>query len=176
MPKNYKERIIITYIRKYFSAAISLIAVILFIPAFVSAGSTNGKNMAVCEISSVQAFDLWKQNRNRVKIIDCRTKDEFASGHPEMAVNIPIEFMVDGSVVHNPDFEFDVEKVADRSDTVLMICRTGRRSLIAAMRMLQAGYPDVKNITDGFEGKTKKRLDYGTAGSGWKNSALPWKK
>lgn len=145
-----------------------LLLILFFVFTASCCEADQGKNQRteVTGITSLQAFDLWKQNRNRVKIIDCRTKEEFASGHPEMAVNIPIVFIIDGSVVQNPDFESEVEKIAHRSDTVLMICRTGRRSLIAALRMLQAGYTDVKNISDGFEGKAPKGLSSGNTGPG----------
>lgn len=125
------------------------------------------------EIPSVKAFDLWAKNKDRVKIIDCRTREEFIAGHPEMASNIPIEFMINGSVTRNPDFEAEVRKIASETDTVMIICRTGRRSIIAANQIIKAGFSNVINISDGFEGK--KGRDAGSAeGSGWKHSGLPW--
>ena len=47
--------------------------------------------MAFKEISPQQAYDLLGQGTGFV-YIDVRTVDEFVSGHPESAVNIPIAF------------------------------------------------------------------------------------
>lgn len=149
-------------------------------PATVSAGSIqekvwNEKN-GIREVTSLQAYDLWKNNRESIKIIDCRTVEEYMAGHPEMAVNIPVEIRVDGSVVNNSGFESEIKKTVSDSDTILVICRTGRRSLAASIRILKEGFKNVMNISDGFEGKKPDFFSESNAGKGWKKSGLPWKK
>lgn len=149
-------------------------------PATSSAGSIqekgwNEKN-GVREITSLQAYDLWKKDRENVKIIDCRTVEEYRAGHPEMAVSIPVEIRIDGSVVNNPDFESEIKKTVADSDTILVICRTGRRSLAASVRILKEGFRNVMNISDGFEGKKTDFFSENNAGKGWKKSGLPWEK
>jgi 3-mercaptopyruvate sulfurtransferase SseA len=45
-------------------------------------------------VTSKEAYDLWQKDQQRVKILDCRTPEEYAFvGHAPMAVNIPSKFM-----------------------------------------------------------------------------------
>lgn len=59
-----------------------------------------------------------------------------------------------------------------RGDVVLVMCRSGGRSAMAANRLAEAGYTAVHNVVGGFEG------DKGPAGArtvnGWRNAGLPW--
>ena len=78
----------------------------------------------------------------------------------------------------NESFIEDVRKKFDPTDTILVMCRSGGRSAAAVNILAKAGYKQVYNIVDGFEGD-----DLNTPGShnngrrlvnGWKNAGLPW--
>jgi rhodanese-related sulfurtransferase len=64
------------------------------------------------------------------------------------------------------------EKGLQKTDVVVLICRSGDRSARAATRLQQDGFTRVYSVVDGFEG------DMSPAGrrdvNGWKNAGLPW--
>jgi rhodanese-related sulfurtransferase len=59
-----------------------------------------------------------------------------------------------------------------KTDTVVLICRSGDRSSRGANRLAGDGYTQVWSVVDGFAG------DMGKEGrrsvNGWKNAGLPW--
>jgi rhodanese-related sulfurtransferase len=81
----------------------------------------------------------------------------------------------------NPDFlsQFEVfalEKGIEKTDPVVLICRSGDRSAMSADLLGRYGYTNVWSVVDGFEGDTAK--DGPNKGkravNGWKNAGLPW--
>ena len=64
------------------------------------------------------------------------------------------------------------KKSLSKTDTVVLICRSGDRSSRAANRLLEAGYSRVFTVVDGFEGDMSP--DGRRSLNGWKNSGLPW--
>jgi len=57
---------------------------------------------------------------------------------------------------------------------LLFICRSGGRSLDAAVAMTAAGYSKCFNVSGGFEGDPDSDGHRGTT-QGWKAKNLPWK-
>jgi rhodanese-related sulfurtransferase len=119
-----------------------------------------------------QAWDLLQQNNNAV-LVDVRTKVEHAFvGHPIGAVHIAWKEAPDGQV--NTNFIDEVKKrVPDRNPPVLLLCRSGQRSLDAAKALEAAGYQKLINIVDGFEGPLDQHNHRGNLG-GWRFHGLPW--
>lgn len=81
----------------------------------------------------------------------------------------------------NPDFlsnfEFwAIDKGIEKTDPVVLICRSGDRSALGANFLARNGYTNVWSVVDGFEGDTAK--DGPNKGqrvvNGWKNAGLPW--
>ena len=78
----------------------------------------------------------------------------------------------------NPDFLAQAEAVIARegggkNTPVFVICRSGGRSAVAARMLAEAGYTNVWNLVEGFEGD---KDDSGArAVNGWRNAGLPWK-
>jgi rhodanese-related sulfurtransferase len=138
-------------------------------------------------VTSKEAYDIWKSSQDKVKILDVRTLEEYLYvGHAPMAWNIPVFFQTyewDSNKNHfpmkpNTDFISQVEKIANPNDTILVTCRSGGRSAMAVNYLNDAGFKNVFNITDGFEGdavKDPESVYYGQRMvNGWKNSGLPW--
>lgn len=73
---------------------------------------------------------------------------------------------------HNPDFLTQVTDGLEPGRPILLLCRSGARSLAAAKGLTAAGYGPAWNITAGFEGPLD---DDGHRGSGWRHSGLPWR-
>lgn len=57
--------------------------------------------------------------------------------------------------------------------TVVLICRSGKRTLDAGAALEAAGFTDVVNVTHGFEGELDDHFHRSTA-SGWRFEGLPW--
>jgi rhodanese-related sulfurtransferase len=119
-----------------------------------------------------QAWDLLQQNDNAV-LVDVRTKVEHAFvGHPIGAVHIAWKEAPDWQV--NSNFIDEVKnRVPDTNAPVLLLCRSGQRSLDAAKALEEAGYQKLINIVDGFEGPLDQNNHRGNLG-GWRFNGLPW--
>jgi rhodanese-related sulfurtransferase len=67
-----------------------------------------------------------------------------------------------------------VEREAGRKDRpVYLICRSGKRTVDAAKALDAAGFSDVTNIKEGFEGELDEKFHRSTH-SGWRFHGLPW--
>jgi rhodanese-related sulfurtransferase len=119
-----------------------------------------------------QAWDLLQQNTYAV-LVDVRTKVEHAFvGHPLGAIHVAWKEAPDWQV--NLTFVAEVEKlVPDKSTPILLLCRSGQRSLDAAKALEEAGYQQLINIIDGFEGPLDQHNHRGNLG-GWRFNSLPW--
>ena len=119
-----------------------------------------------------QAWNLLQQNTDAI-LVDVRTKIEHAFvGHPLGAIHVAWKEAPDWQV--NPKFVTEVEKlVPDKNAPILLLCRSGQRSLDAAKALEVAGYQRLINIVDGCEGPLDKNNHRGTLG-GWRFNGLPW--
>lgn len=119
-----------------------------------------------------QSWNLLQQNANAV-LVDVRTKMEHAFvGHPPGAIHIPWKEAPDWQL--NLNFVAEVKKaVPDIKAPVLLLCRSGQRSLDAAKALEEAGFQHLINIVDGFEGPLDENKHRGNMG-GWRFQDLPW--
>ena len=119
-----------------------------------------------------EAFDVMQRDPDAL-LVDCRTDIEyFYVGHPRGAVNIEWHMSPDFEV--NPQFADEVLREAGRKDRpVLLICRSGKRTLDAGAALEAAGFTDVANVLEGFEGDLDEGFHRGTLG-GWRKAGLPW--
>ena len=118
-----------------------------------------------------QAFEFLKDNPEAV-FVDVRSEMEHMFvGHPKGSILIP---WVDGPEWDiNPHFVAHVKKAASVNRPVVLICRSGRRSLDAGLALEKAGLSEVYNVLHGFEGD----LDEGhhrNSHNGWRFEGLPW--
>jgi rhodanese-related sulfurtransferase len=70
-------------------------------------------------------------------ILDVRTRDEFAQGHVPGAINIP----------HDELPSRLSELPIERSEELVVHCRSGRRAQLAAETLREGGYTDVRDLT-----------------------------
>jgi rhodanese-related sulfurtransferase len=138
-------------------------------------------------VTAKEAYDLWQKDQQKIKIIDCRTPEEYAFiGHAPMATNVPSKFMTyawdekkkEYVMKVNPDFVKEIKKKFAKDDTILVMCRSGQRSAPSVDLLTKAGFTKVYNITDGFEGDKIKDPQSPNQGKrmkdGWRISNLPW--
>ncbi len=114
----------------------------------------------------------------RAILIDVRSKVEFDYvGHPLGAVNVMWKDYPDWQ--ENPAFvatvkaELETHGGDDASRPILAICRSGARSMAAARALAAAGYRNLYNVEEGFEGDKDAAGHRGTVG-GWKAHGLAW--
>lgn len=119
-----------------------------------------------------ESWELLQQNTSAV-LVDVRTQMEHAYvGHPIGAVHIPWKEAPSWEI--NPNFVADVKKLVLSCDApILLLCRSGQRSLSAARTLEDAGYKHLVNIIDGFEGALDPHKHRGLLG-GWRFCGLPW--
>ncbi|MFO0115452.1 MAG: rhodanese-like domain-containing protein [Betaproteobacteria bacterium] len=106
--------------------------------------------------------------------VDCRSEMEFLFvGHPVGAMMIPWNDGPDWDI--NPHFVGQVKKACGHSINrpVVLICRSGNRSVDAGQALEGAGFTKVYNVLEGFEGDLDDNHQRGNIG-GWRKHGLPW--
>ena len=83
------------------------------------------------KISAEEAYEMMASQE--VVVVDVRTREEYDGGHIENAVLVPNESI--GSEMP--------EALPDKEATLLVYCRSGRRSKDAAEKLLALGYQSV---------------------------------
>ena len=143
-------------------------------------------------MTSTQAYDYMMKNMDNTLFLDVRTPSElnYLGVVSVMDANVPTDTM-DSSAwddkksryvrKHNDNFVADVdarlkEKGLKKTDTVILMCRSGDRSAKAVDVLAKNGYTKVYTVVDGYEGgKVKKGKNKGKRlKDGWKNAGLPW--
>ncbi|NIC43302.1 rhodanese-like domain-containing protein [Aquabacterium sp. A08] len=94
-------------------------------------------------------------------------------GRPPGVVNVPWYEYPD--LAADPArFARQVEAEAEsKQRPILLICRSGKRTLEAAQALEAAGFTDVAHVVHGFEGELDDRFHRSTV-SGWRYEGLPW--
>jgi len=127
-----------------------------------------------------QALKLMEDDPRAV-LVDIRSSMEFLFvGHPKGAVHVPWIDEPDWTV--NPDFVTDIRKlllggavctVDDGCAPVILICRSGKRSLEAGKLLLQSDFTRVFHVDEGFEGDLDEQ-HHRSSHNGWRFHGLPW--
>ena len=102
--------------------------------------------------------------------VDVRTEAEFAAGHPEGALNVPIAVGTPPRMQVNPDFLAVVKANFKKDAKLLLGCASGARSAKACEVLVNAGYANLVNMSCGFHGS---RSVLGRAEPGWSALGLP---
>ena len=112
-----------------------LIALLTFTLPFGCVGCSDGSSATYDQISGAEAKELMDSESGYI-IIDARTQEEYDQGHIPGAVLIPEYEIADR-----------VEKeLPDKKQLILVYCRSGRRSKIAAEALVKLGYTNVKEF------------------------------
>ena len=105
--------------------------------------------------------------------IDCRTEMEyFYVGHPVGAAHIAWQEAPEWDI--NAHFAADVlRETKTTGKPVVLICRSGTRSVDAGRVLEAAGFGEVINVLYGFEGERDANNHRGGL-NGWRHDGLPW--
>ncbi len=122
-------------------------------------------------LTPIQAHEFLDANPHAV-LVDCRSEMEYLFvGHPIGAQHVAWNDGPDWEI--NPHFVGQVRKIASMNRPVLLICRSGQRSVEAGEALESAGFAEVYNVLEGFEGPLDERHHRNTL-SGWRRAGLPW--
>lgn len=105
-------------------------------------------------------------------LVDVRTPEEHKwVGRVPGA--IPVPWLIDNGQRQNPDFLAQLAQVTKPDQKVVLLCRSGVRSVAAATAGAQAGFTNLWNIVGGFEGRLDEKRQRNHV-EGWRFSGLPW--
>jgi rhodanese-related sulfurtransferase len=112
------------------------------------------------------------QSHPEAVFIDCRSEIEYLFvGHPVGAIHIAWQDSPDWDV--NPNFLGQTRRAASVNRPVVLICRSGRRSVDAGGYLERHGFPEIYNVLNGFEGDMDEHHHRSTT-NGWRFDGLPW--
>lgn len=101
-------------------------------------------------IEEIDSGHLRALQADGVPVIDVREPEEFAAGRVPGAVNIPrgvLEFQVDG----HPALNFRTDPhLSHRREPVILYCRTGGRSALAAEALRRLGFDRPLSLAGGY--------------------------
>ncbi|MFT3914917.1 MAG: rhodanese-like domain-containing protein [Anaeromyxobacteraceae bacterium] len=105
---------------------------VVVVAAVLGSGAALADGPAARLVDGAEAHRLVKEG---VKVVDVRTAPEFAAGHVPGAVNIPFD-----------EIERRAAELGPPGTKVLLYCRTGRRSGIAAEALRAKGYTNLFDL------------------------------
>jgi rhodanese-related sulfurtransferase len=164
-----------------------------------------GHTQVIKRILSIEAYDMLNTVPDTY-LIDVRTRSEYQFvGHPLNAHLFPYMFLTNryqakkrpfgyALTEKNKSFVKEISKLFKKTDNLLIMGRDGTRSALAARDLVNAGFKNVFDVTDGFEGplfpsfkdsnkdkfyrqlaKRYKIQDYNHRRRyGWQSWQLPW--
>jgi phage shock protein E len=84
------------------------------------------------ELSGAEARRLVQAG---ARLVDVRTPGEFAAGHIDGAINVPLQ-----------ELEHRLQELEPKQDAIVLYCRSGNRSSRAATLLRSAGYATVHDL------------------------------
>lgn len=131
------------------------------------------RTAALSFAGSVPPVDAWALVQARAAVlVDVRSAEErkFVGHVPGVA---HVAWASGTSLTRNPRFVRELEAKVRKDEPVLLLCRSGKRSALAAEAATKAGFAHVFNVLEGFEGELSDAQQRGT-GDGWRFRGLPW--
>lgn len=122
------------------------------------------------DVSPEQAYAWWQAGK--AVLVDVRSDAErewvgMVPGAPVVA------WKQWPGMVLNAQFDEQIRAVVPPGQKVLLLCRSGVRSIAAARRATELGL-EAYNILEGFEGDPDEHAHRGRKG-GWRFRGLPWR-
>ena len=124
-----------------------LLPFVLSLMFLSSCGDPGISSLGFRQISMDEAVKMMKDEKTYI-ILDVRRPDEYAEGHIPGAINVPNEEI--GTA--------EISELPDKSQLILVYCRSGRRSKEASEKLVKLGYTNIVEfggILD-FKGELEK--------------------
>ncbi len=130
------------------------------------------------DVDCGKAWEILEGDADAV-LVDVRTVPEWEFvGLPDLGSigkqTALVQWQIYRGPAPNPEFLAELEAANIAKDaTVMFLCRSGARSMSAAIAATAAGYQTCYNIAGGFEGPPDGERHRGSV-DGWKALGLPW--
>lgn len=95
----------------------------------------NEQDMVYMNITAQQAKEIMVSQEGYI-ILDTRTQEEFDEGHIPGAILIPYDEILEKAE----------DVLTDKDQMILVYCRSGRRSKLAAEDLVKLGYSNIKEF------------------------------
>ncbi|UTR11551.1 rhodanese-like domain-containing protein [Evansella sp. LMS18] len=114
---------------------------VLIIALFLAGAGAYKASMTedIEQINTAQLAELLEEDREGLYFVDVREAHEFEEGHINGMVNVPLSSLTDNYAAIPEDKK------------VVIICRSGSRSLQAANILKESGYSNITNVTGGMQ-------------------------
>ena len=124
-----------------------LLPFVLSLMLLSSCGTPGSSFLGYRQISMDKAVKMMKDEKNYI-ILDVRRPDEYAEGHIPGAINVPNEEI--GTT--------EIAELPDKSQLILVYCRSGRRSKEASEKLVKLGYTNIVEFggIQDYEGEIEK--------------------
>ena len=124
-----------------------LLPFVLSLMFLSSCGDPGSSSSGYRQISMDEAIKMMKDEKNYI-ILDVRRPDEYAEGHIPGAINVPNEEIGTAEIAELPD----------KSQMILVYCRSGRRSKEASEKLVKLGYTNIVEFggIQDYEGEIEK--------------------
>lgn len=121
-------------------------------------------------VTPAQAWELF--SAGEALLVDVRSAEERKFvGH--VPGSLHVAWASGTALTRNPRFLRELEAKAGKEQVILLLCRSGKRSALAAEAAAKAGFRNVFNILEGFEGDLNDQQQRGEH-NGWRYWRLPW--
>lgn len=112
-----------------------LILGLLLLLTACSSPTKNNQEMVFLNITAEEARKLMDSEKDRI-ILDVRSREEYDQGHIPGAILIP-----------NTEIEAkSADLLPDKDQLILVYCRSGRRSKLAAQSLADLGYTNIREF------------------------------
>lgn len=148
--------------------------------AILDAARAYGAAQELSYAGALFPADAWHLVQNGVAtIVDVRSRFEY-----EFVGRVPDSELIEWRTYENgdngritsrpnPDFIEELGRRYQADEVLLLLCRSAVRSHNAAIAATEAGFTQVYNILEGFEGEKDAAGQRGVS-AGWRKAGLPW--
>ncbi len=112
-----------------------LILFAIFVLTACGQDKENKQEVVYVNITAEQAKELMDSQKGYI-ILDTRTQDEYAESHIPGAILIPYDEILEKAE----------GVLTDKNQLILVYCRSGRRSKLAAEDLVKLGYTNIKEF------------------------------
>ena len=132
--------------------------------------------MMMKQENPTECYEKLKQDE-RSLLVDCRAEIEWTllgtADLSEMGKKTLLVEWTNLANQRNPEFVNEIASYVSKDTPLIIMCRIGGRSAAAANALIEAGFSDVTNMAEGYEGRADEK-GHRNSFEGWRARGLPW--
>ncbi len=139
----------------------------------LDAARIDAERLGLAYAGGVHPRDAWDLlDAGLATLVDVRSAEELAFVG-RVPGGVHVAWATGTGLTRNPRFVRELQVKVPKDAIVLLLCRSGKRSILAAEAATKAGYTHAFNVLEGFEGELDASRQRGHA-DGWRFHGLPW--